>query len=76
MTHGLSIDVTYLRFYAGLKEQKIDRSKFIYRGRLQPWLSIWGILWSGFCILIAGFEAFPHFRKSKSYFITGCEYSE
>ncbi|KAG8861497.1 hypothetical protein FRB96_002946 [Tulasnella sp. 330] len=60
----MAINLTYLRFYAGLKRQGIDRTKFIYFSSLQPYLSIWGVFWTSFCILINGFNVFWSFNAS------------
>ncbi|KAG9014332.1 hypothetical protein FRB94_012738 [Tulasnella sp. JGI-2019a] len=60
----MAINLTYLRFYAGLKRQGIDRTKFIYYSSLQPYLSIWGLFWTSFCILINGFAVFWDFNAS------------
>lgn len=56
--------MTYLRFYAGLKRQGIDRTKFIYFSNLQPYLSMWGVFWTSFCILVNGFAVFFAFDAS------------
>ena len=56
------VDLTFLRFYAGLERQGVDRTKFIYYGNLQPYLSYWGVFWSAFCILINGFYLFWDFK--------------
>ncbi|PCH44562.1 general amino acid permease 1 [Wolfiporia cocos MD-104 SS10] len=56
--------VTYLRFYKGLKVQGIDRTKFSYYNRLQPWLAWWAIGWLAFFILINGYAVFWSFRAS------------
>lgn len=63
-------DLTYLRFYAGLKRQGIDRTKFIYYSSLQPYLSMWGVFWTSFCILINGFAVFAPGEWSTSDFLT------
>ena len=68
----MAINVTYLRFYAGLKRQGIDRTKFIYFSRLQPYLSIWGVFWTTFCILVNGFDVFWDFNASD--FLTACTF--
>lgn len=60
----MSINLTYLRFYAGLKRQGIDRTKFIYYSNLQPYLSMWGVFWTTFCILVNGFDVFWDFNAS------------
>jgi len=60
----MAINLTYLRFYAGLKRQGIDRTKFIYYSSLQPYLSMWGLFWTTFCILINGFAVFWDFNAS------------
>ncbi|KAI0079119.1 general amino acid permease 1 [Panus rudis PR-1116 ss-1] len=56
--------ITYVFFYRGFKAQGLDRTKLVYNNRLQPWLSIWGIFWSGLFILINGFAVFFDFNVS------------
>ncbi|KAJ1306593.1 hypothetical protein OPQ81_007593 [Rhizoctonia solani] len=63
-----AINCTYVRFYQGLKAQGIDRTKFIYYSGLQPYLSYWGIFWTGLIIIINGFAVFFDFNASE--FIT------
>ncbi|QRW16929.1 amino acid permease [Rhizoctonia solani] len=36
-----AINITYVRFYQGLKLQGIDRKQFVYFSGLQPYLSYW-----------------------------------
>lgn len=52
------MNITYLRFYKGLKAQGIDRTKFSYYSGLQPYLSWWAIVWLTFFILIDGYAVF------------------
>ncbi|CAE6459590.1 unnamed protein product [Rhizoctonia solani] len=59
-----SINITYVRFYQGLRAQGIDRKKFIYFSGLQPYLSYWGIFWTGLIIIINGFAVFFDFNAS------------
>ncbi|KAB5590835.1 General amino acid permease [Ceratobasidium theobromae] len=59
-----SINITYIRFYRGLKAQGIDRKQLIYYSVLQPWLSYWGVFWTGLFILINGFAVFFDFDAS------------
>ncbi|KIJ65419.1 hypothetical protein HYDPIDRAFT_130547 [Hydnomerulius pinastri MD-312] len=64
-----TINLTYLFFYRGLREQKIDRNKFHYWNTFQPWLSIWGLVWCIIFILISGFQVFWHFKSEANDFI-------
>ncbi|OAX31234.1 hypothetical protein K503DRAFT_105269 [Rhizopogon vinicolor AM-OR11-026] len=57
-----SINITYLCFYRGLRSQRIDRRKLHYWNSLQPWLSIWGLAWCIFFMLINGFRVFWSFK--------------
>ncbi|KAG8946074.1 hypothetical protein FRC04_012052 [Tulasnella sp. 424] len=60
----MAINLTYLRFYKGLKAQGIDRKKFIYFSNLQPYLSYWGVFWTSLIIIINGFDVFFDFTAS------------
>jgi len=64
----LSINLTYLFFYRGLRVQGIDRRNLHYWNSLQPWLSIWGLVWCTFFIIINGFRVFFG-SFSTSYFV-------
>ncbi|KAH7105903.1 general APC amino acid permease [Auriculariales sp. MPI-PUGE-AT-0066] len=59
-----AINITYLRFYHGMKAQGVDRTKLVYWNRLQPYLSYWGIAWTTLFILINGFDVFFDFNAS------------
>jgi amino acid transporter len=59
-----TIDATYIGFYRGLKVQGIDRTKFGYYSRLQPFPAIWGTFWLTLLILINGFDVFWGFTAS------------
>ncbi|EJD48092.1 general APC amino acid permease [Auricularia subglabra TFB-10046 SS5] len=59
-----SINLTYTRFYAGMKAQGIDRKKLIYHSNLQPYLSYWGVFWNGLFIIINGFDVFFDFTAA------------
>jgi amino acid transporter len=59
-----SINLTYIFFHRGMKAQGIDRTKLYYWNHLQPWLSIWGLCWCIFFILINGFEIFWGFTAA------------
>ncbi|KAG1794453.1 amino acid permease/ SLC12A domain-containing protein [Suillus plorans] len=60
----LSINLTYIFFYRGLQYQGIERQKLHYYNPLQPWLSIWGMVWCILFILINGFTVFWDFEAS------------
>ncbi|KAG2747537.1 hypothetical protein P692DRAFT_20806136 [Suillus brevipes Sb2] len=60
----LSINITYIFFYRGLQYQGIDRRKLHYWNPLQPWLSIWGLIWCMLFILINGYSVFWDFDAS------------
>lgn len=64
-----SISVTYLRFHAGLKWNKISRSSLPYRSPVQPFLAWFSLC---FCLIVAlfnGFDAFFPGRFSAKSFI-------
>ncbi|KAF8475230.1 general amino acid permease 1 [Russula ochroleuca] len=54
----LSINITYIRFWQGHKAQGIDRTRLAYWSPLQPWLAIWGVIWTSTFILVNGYLAF------------------
>ncbi|KAJ7907205.1 amino acid permease/ SLC12A domain-containing protein [Mycena leptocephala] len=54
------ISLTYIRFYQGLKHQGIDRTKFVYWNRFQPFPAYWALCWS---IVIILFNGWPIFLK-------------
>ncbi|KAJ6586260.1 amino acid permease/ SLC12A domain-containing protein, partial [Mycena vulgaris] len=60
-TWGL-ISLTYIRFYHGLKHHKIDRTKFSYWNRFQPYPAYWALGWS---IVIVLFNGWPVFLKGQ-----------
>ncbi|KAG1864814.1 amino acid permease/ SLC12A domain-containing protein [Suillus subluteus] len=60
----LSINITYIFFYRGLQYQGIDRRKLHYWNPLQPWLSVWGLIWCVLFILINGYNVFWDFSAS------------
>lgn len=66
----LTMNITFLRFYYGCKEQGIDRTKFSYFNRLQPWLSYWGVFWIIIFILTTGFYCFFPGQFTASSFLT------
>ena len=57
-----SIAVTYLRFHAGLKHNRISRDELPFKSPMQPFLA-WFALW--FCVLIALFNGFDCFFPGK-----------
>ncbi|KAL4061815.1 amino acid permease/ SLC12A domain-containing protein, partial [Scleroderma citrinum] len=59
-----TINLTYIFFYRGLKQQGKDRKELQYWCRFQPWLSIWGVVWCTIFILISGFQVFWRFNAS------------
>lgn len=60
----LSINITYIFFNRGLRYQGIDRRKLHYWNPLQPWLSVWGLIWCIIFILINGYNVFWDFDAS------------
>ncbi|QRV73908.1 amino acid permease [Ceratobasidium sp. AG-Ba] len=59
-----AINLTFIRFYQGLKAQGIDRTQFVYYSSLQPYLSYWGVFWTTLFIIINGFAVFFDFNAS------------
>ncbi|KAI0322783.1 general amino acid permease 1 [Amylostereum chailletii] len=53
-----TINLTYIRFWAGHRKQGLDRTKLVYYSTLQPGLAIWGLFWTSFFILINGLKVF------------------
>lgn len=60
----LGINATYIGFYRGLKAQGIDRTKFSYYSRLQPFPAIWAVFWLTILIIINGYDGFWNFTAS------------
>ncbi|KAJ6624231.1 amino acid permease/ SLC12A domain-containing protein [Mycena sp. CBHHK59/15] len=52
------ISLTYIRFYQGLKHHGIDRTKFVYWNRFQPWPAYWALAWSVVIVLFNGWSVF------------------
>ncbi|KAJ7161845.1 amino acid permease/ SLC12A domain-containing protein [Mycena crocata] len=52
------ISLTYIRFYHGLKAQGIDRTKFVYWNRFQPYPAYWALAWSMVIVLFNGWSVF------------------
>jgi len=60
--------LTFLRFWAACRVQGVDRNdktKFAYKSPLQPYLGIWGMVWTTFFILVNGFTVFYKWNVSK-----------
>ncbi|KAI8461462.1 amino acid permease/ SLC12A domain-containing protein [Phakopsora pachyrhizi] len=64
-----TILLTYLRFYAGLKYQGINRDQFYFRAPFQPYLSYYGIVMVTLVIIFNGFTVFLKGNWSWSKFI-------
>ncbi|KAK7040056.1 amino acid permease/ SLC12A domain-containing protein [Favolaschia claudopus] len=52
------ISWTYIRFYHGMKAQGIDRTKFVYWNRFQPYPAYWALIWSIIIIIFNGWSVF------------------
>ncbi|KAJ7104356.1 amino acid permease/ SLC12A domain-containing protein [Mycena belliarum] len=52
------ISLTYIRFYYGLKAQGIDRTKFVYWNRFQPFPAYWALCWSVVIVIFNGWTVF------------------
>ncbi|WAQ89468.1 hypothetical protein PtA15_11A157 [Puccinia triticina] len=66
----LSVLVSYLHFYQGMKYHGIDRNKIPYKSPFQPYLSYFGLCMIVLVILFSGFEVFLQGNWSTSNFIT------
>ncbi len=64
-----TICITYLRFKKGVETQGIDRSKFHYANRFQPYPAYWCICWSVIIIVFNGWENFTTGNFDASSFI-------
>jgi len=62
----MAINVTYLRFYAGMRGKGVDRTQLHYHSSLQPYLAWWGVVWTMFCIFING-ALFSSFNTSNFF---------
>ncbi|KAF9224925.1 general amino acid permease [Gyrodon lividus] len=60
----LSINITYLRYFYGLRLQGIV-PRGIYRSPLQPYASMWAIFWIIFYILVSGISVFWQWSTSQ-----------
>ena len=49
-----------------------DKTRFAYKSPWQPYLSIWGVFWTTFFILVNGFTVFYKWDVSK--FLTSCTF--
>ncbi|KAJ7708074.1 amino acid permease-domain-containing protein, partial [Mycena rosella] len=63
------ISLTCIRFYHGLKHHGIDRTKFVYWSRLQPYPAYWALCWSIIIILFNGWSVFLEGEWNTSNFI-------
>ncbi|KIM81036.1 hypothetical protein PILCRDRAFT_510889 [Piloderma croceum F 1598] len=64
-----TMNLTYLRFYYGLRAQGI-KPEGIYHSPLQPYAAMWGLFWDIFFVLVSGISVFWSFNASD--FIAGC----
>ncbi|KAF5362276.1 hypothetical protein D9756_002203 [Leucocoprinus leucothites] len=60
-----SINLTYARFRSGMVAQGIDPKTNAYHNPLQPWISYWGMFWTGLFILVNGYDVFFTWNTSK-----------
>jgi len=59
----MMICFTHIRFMAACKKQGINRATLPYYNKLNPFLSIYGLVGVGIISLTKGFDAFiPHFQ--------------
>ncbi|KAK8861754.1 hypothetical protein IAR55_002577 [Kwoniella newhampshirensis] len=63
------IGLTYLRFKKGVEAQGMDRKKFHYYNRFQPWPAYWVIFWCLIVIIFNGWEVFTKGNWSGTNFV-------
>ncbi|KAH8928378.1 hypothetical protein BT69DRAFT_1212937 [Atractiella rhizophila] len=61
--------LTYLRFYVGLKQRKMDRDTFPYKAPFQPWGTYFSIYFITLVIFLNGFDVFLKGNFNASDFI-------
>lgn len=62
--------LTYLHFYAAMRQQKIDRHTLPYQGYLQPYAAWYAVFGTSFMLLILGFDLFfPGQWDIKTFFL-------
>ncbi|KIX07961.1 uncharacterized protein Z518_02615 [Rhinocladiella mackenziei CBS 650.93] len=64
-----SVCITYLRFYYGLKHNRISRSSLPFKSPLQPFLAYFAVAFSTVVAVFNGFDAFFPGRFSAKSFI-------
>ncbi|KAF7555903.1 hypothetical protein G7Z17_g1771 [Cylindrodendrum hubeiense] len=64
------IEVTYIRFYAGLKHQGYSRDELPYKSPLQPYTSWATLVMVSLVVLFSGFDIFVKGNFTASGFIT------
>ncbi|RPA82636.1 hypothetical protein BJ508DRAFT_414052 [Ascobolus immersus RN42] len=66
----LTVGISYIRFYKGMKVQGIDRETLPFKSMFQPYLGYYAAFMSAFFILICGFDVFFPSRWSVKEFFT------
>ncbi|TCD71468.1 hypothetical protein EIP91_008848 [Steccherinum ochraceum] len=64
------ITVTYVRFYAGLKKQGLDRNKLPYKSPLQPYLAWYAMAMCSIVLFFSGWVVFLKDSWDTATFIT------
>ncbi|KAF8550179.1 amino acid permease, partial [Imleria badia] len=64
------IGVTYLRFYQGLKTQRINRKTLPFAPRVQPFATWWCVCGSGFSLILSAWYVFLEGNWSTITFVT------
>ncbi|KAG8687710.1 hypothetical protein FRC08_011835 [Ceratobasidium sp. 394] len=70
MLTWLGICVIYVRFYAGLAAQGIDRSTLPFSSRLQPYAAWYGVVSCALVCLLSGWQVFLRDSWATDVFIT------
>ena len=65
----VSISVAYIRFYAALRAQGVDRSTLVFRSPFQPYTAYFSLTFFSLIILFNGFWVFP--SKTKDFNVDG-----
>jgi len=64
------ICVTYLRFYAGMKAQGIDRTTLPFTSRFQPFAAWYGLFWTIIICFFSGWSVFLRNSWASDTFVT------
>ena len=60
----MSVSIAYIRFYAALKAQGVDRKTLVFRSKFQPYTAWGSLIFFAFVTLFNGFWVFPSSTKA------------